>query len=97
MPRALWRGESAPGGLSRARVAEGFVRIAVENMANAIKQISIARGPRCHALHAAMLRRARAGQHACLVADALGMERVMIHPLAGVLPPMEWASPTRSS
>jgi 5-oxoprolinase (ATP-hydrolysing) len=65
-------------------VAEGFVRIAVDNMASAIKQISIARG---HDVTRYTLQcfGGAGGQHACLVADALGMERVMIHPLAGVL------------
>jgi 5-oxoprolinase (ATP-hydrolysing) len=65
-------------------VAEGFVRIAVENMANAIKQISIARG---HDVTRYTLQcfGGAGGQHACLVADALGIARVMIHPLAGVL------------
>ncbi|HEY0445154.1 MAG TPA: hydantoinase B/oxoprolinase family protein, partial [Allosphingosinicella sp.] len=71
-------------GLSAREAAEGFVRIAVENMANAIKQISIARG---HDVTRYTLQcfGGAGGQHACLVADALGMERVMIHPLAGVL------------
>ena len=65
-------------------VAEGFVRIAVDNMANAIKQISIARG---HDVTRYTLQcfGGAGGQHACLVADALGIGRVMIHPLAGVL------------
>ncbi|HEV2080590.1 MAG TPA: hydantoinase B/oxoprolinase family protein, partial [Allosphingosinicella sp.] len=71
-------------GLSAREVAEGFVRIAVDNMANAIKQISIARG---HDVTRYTLQcfGGAGGQHACLVADALGMEKVMIHPLAGVL------------
>src|SRR4051812_975701 len=65
-------------------VAEGFIRIAVDNMANAIKQISIARG---HDVTRYTLQcfGGAGGQHACLVADALGMTRIMIHPLAGVL------------
>ena len=65
-------------------VAEGFVRIAVDNMANAIKQISIARG---HDVTRYTLQcfGGAGGQHACLVADALGIGTVMIHPLAGVL------------
>jgi len=75
-------GEQA--GLSPRAVAEGFVRIAVDNMANAIKQISIARGHDVTRYTLACFGGA-GGQHACLVADALGMERVMIHPLAGVL------------
>jgi 5-oxoprolinase (ATP-hydrolysing) len=71
-------------GLSLEETAQGFIRIAVENMANAIKQISIARG---HDVSRYTLQcfGGAGGQHACLVADALGMERVMIHPLAGIL------------
>ncbi|WOK37966.1 hydantoinase B/oxoprolinase family protein [Sphingomonas sp. C3-2] len=65
-------------------VARGFLRIAVESMANAIKQISVARGHDVSRYTLACFGGA-GGQHACLVADALGMERVMIHPLAGVL------------
>ena len=71
-------------GMEPRAIAEGFVRIAVENMANAIKQISIARGHDVTRYTLACFGGA-GGQHACLVADALGMERVMIHPLAGVL------------
>jgi len=71
-------------GRSPEQVAEGFVQIAVANMANAIKQISVQRG---HDVtrYALCCFGGAAGQHACLVADALGMERVFIHPLAGVL------------
>ncbi|MEA3011551.1 MAG: hypothetical protein QOD42_96 [Sphingomonadales bacterium] len=71
-------------GKSARDVAEGFIRIAVDNMANAIKQISIARG---HDVTRYTLQcfGGAGGQHACLVADALGIGRVMIHPLAGVL------------
>src|SRR5437867_660144 len=66
------------------QVAEGFVDIAIGNMANAIKQISVQRG---HDVteYALCCFGGAAGQHACLVADALGMTRVFIHPLAGVL------------
>jgi 5-oxoprolinase (ATP-hydrolysing) len=71
-------------GMTAREVAEGFVRIAVENMANAIKQISIARGHDVTRYTLACFGGA-GGQHACLVADALGMGQVMIHPLAGVL------------
>ena len=65
-------------------VADGFIRIAVENMANAIKTISVQRGHDVteHVLNAFG---GAAGQHACLVADALGVSRVLIHPLSGVL------------
>ena len=64
--------------------AEGFVAIAVANMANAIKKISVARGHDVTQYTLACFGGA-GGQHACLVADALAMDRVMIHPLAGVL------------
>jgi 5-oxoprolinase (ATP-hydrolysing) len=65
-------------------VAEGFIRIAVGNMANAIKQISVQRG---HDVTGYALTSfgGAGGQHACLVADALGMKTVFIHSLAGVL------------
>ncbi|MFL6846493.1 MAG: hydantoinase B/oxoprolinase family protein [Allosphingosinicella sp.] len=71
-------------GMDAEAVARGFVRIAVDNMASAIKRISIARGHDVTRYTLACFGGA-GGQHACLVADALGMERVMIHPLAGVL------------
>jgi 5-oxoprolinase (ATP-hydrolysing) len=65
-------------------VAEGFLRIAVDCMANAVKKISVQRGYdvtqytlNCYG--------GAGGQHACLVADALGITRVLLHPLAGVL------------
>src|SRR5262249_51684487 len=63
---------------------EGFLKIAVENMANAIKEISIQRGYDVTEYTLACFGGA-GGQHACLVADALGMTRVLLHPLAGVL------------
>src|ERR671925_1667377 len=66
------------------QVAEGFLRVAVANMANAIKFISVQRGHDVTAYTLCCFGGA-AGQHACLVADALGMTRVFIHPLAGVL------------
>jgi len=65
-------------------IAEGFIAIAVANMANAIKTISVQRGHDVTRYTLACFGGA-GGQHACLVADALGMDRVMIHPLAGVL------------
>jgi 5-oxoprolinase (ATP-hydrolysing) len=82
--RALCEEIAARAGMPAEAVAEGFVRIAVDNMANAIKQISIARGHDV-ATYTLQCFGGAGGQHACLVADALGMERVMIHPLAGVL------------
>ena len=69
---------------TRAAAAEGLVAIAVANMAKAIKAISVARGHDPADYLLACFGGA-GGQHACLVADALGMARVMIHPLAGVL------------
>jgi 5-oxoprolinase (ATP-hydrolysing) len=65
-------------------IAEGFVHIAVQNMAGAIKRISVARG---HDVTTYTLQcfGGAGGQHACGVADALGMSRIFVHPLAGVL------------
>lgn len=65
-------------------VAEGFVQIAVQQMANAIKKISVARGYDV-TRYTLQCFGGAGGQHACLVADALGMTRVLVHPLAGVL------------
>ncbi|OGA55662.1 MAG: 5-oxoprolinase [Betaproteobacteria bacterium RIFCSPLOWO2_12_FULL_62_58] len=70
--------------LSSEEVAEGFVKIAVENMANAIKKISVQRGHDVTGYTLVCFGGA-AGQHACLVADALSMPRIFIHPYAGVL------------
>jgi 5-oxoprolinase (ATP-hydrolysing) len=71
-------------GRSAEQVAEGFVQIAVGNMANAIKHISVQRGHDITRYTLCCFGGA-AGQHACLVADALAMTRVFIHPHAGVL------------
>ncbi|HYX63796.1 MAG TPA: hydantoinase B/oxoprolinase family protein, partial [Burkholderiales bacterium] len=71
-------------GRSAEAVAEGFVQIAVGNMANAIKHISVQRGHDVTRYTLCCFGGA-AGQHACLVADALGMTRAFVHPLAGVL------------
>ena len=65
-------------------VAEGFIDIAVGAMANAIKKISVARGYDV-TRYALQCFGGAGGQHACRVADALGMERVFAHPLGGVL------------
>jgi 5-oxoprolinase (ATP-hydrolysing) len=66
------------------QLAHGCLAIAVDNMANAIKKISIQRG---HDISGYVLCcfGGAAGQHACLVADALGLTRVLVHPLASVL------------
>ncbi len=71
-------------GRSPEAVAEGFVTIAVENMANAIKKISVQRG---YDVTGYLLNcfGGAGGQHACLVADALGMQSVLIHPFSGLL------------
>ena len=65
-------------------IAEGFVQIAVQQMANAIKKISVARGYDV-TRYTLQCFGGAGGQHACLVADALGMTRVLVHPMAGVL------------
>ena len=69
---------------SPERVAEGFIDIAVGSMANAIKKISVARGYDV-TRYTLQCFGGAGGQHACRVADALGMSRVFVHPLAGVL------------
>ncbi|MCW4117034.1 hydantoinase B/oxoprolinase family protein [Aurantimonas sp. MSK8Z-1] len=71
-------------GRSPEAVAEGFLTIAVENMANAVKKISVQRG---YDVTRYLLNSfgGAGGQHACLVADALGMETVLIHPMSGLL------------
>lgn len=66
------------------QIAEGFIAIAVDNMANAIKKISVQRGYDITGYTLVCFGGA-GGQHACLVAERLGIERVHIHPLAGVL------------
>lgn len=77
--------EAATGDrLTREAAAEGLVAIAVANMARAIRAVSVARGEDPAAYALACFGGA-GGQHACLVADALGMRQVLIHPLAGVL------------
>jgi 5-oxoprolinase (ATP-hydrolysing) len=66
------------------QVAEGFLNIAVENMAAAIKKVSVQRGYNV-AEYALCCYGAAGGQHACKIADRLGMQTVLLHPLAGVL------------
>ncbi|MDE8342605.1 MAG: hydantoinase B/oxoprolinase family protein, partial [Acidocella sp.] len=76
---------AATGVLRSAReLAEGFIAIAVANMAHAIRQITVQRG-RNPADFVLTSFGGAGGQHACLVADELGMDRIFIHPLAGVL------------
>ncbi len=71
-------------GRGAAEVADGFIKIAVENMANAIKKISVQRGYDV-TRYALNCFGGAGGQHACLVADALGMTSVLIHPLSSLL------------
>jgi 5-oxoprolinase (ATP-hydrolysing) len=72
------------GGRKPEEVADGFIKIAVENMANAIKKISVQRGYDV-TRYALNCFGGAGGQHACLVADALGMTRVLIHPFSSLL------------
>src|SRR5579885_1357878 len=65
-------------------VADGFIKIAVENMANAIKKISVQSGYDV-TRYAINCFGGAGGQHACLVADALGMTKVLIHPFSSLL------------
>ena len=73
----------APG-ITPERVAEGALQIAIETMAGALRRISIQRG---HDLREALLVSygGAGGQHACRLAEVLGLSRVLLHPLAGVL------------
>ena len=71
-------------GRTPEETADGFIRIAVGNMAQAIKKISVQRGHNV-AQYALACFGGAGGQHACLVADALGMSRIFFHPLSGVL------------
>src|SRR5260370_37633259 len=72
------------GGRSAEDIADGFIRIAVENMANAIKKISVQRGYDV-ARYAVTCFGGAGGQHACLVADALGIPTVLIHPFSSLM------------
>ena len=69
---------------SPEQVAAGFLAIAVEKMANAIKKISVQRGYDTSAYTLCCFGGA-GGQHACLIAETLGMKQIFIHPYAGVL------------
>ncbi len=70
--------------MSVEKVAEGFISVAVEHMARAIKRVSVERGHNIKD-YALLTFGGAGGQHACLVADALGIERVLVPPFAGVL------------
>ncbi|MCC7348289.1 MAG: hydantoinase B/oxoprolinase family protein, partial [Variibacter sp.] len=84
--RAAFAALAAEIGDGRApeEAADGFIRIAVENMANAIKKISVQRGYDV-TRYALNCFGGAGGQHACLVADALGMTTVLIHPFSSLL------------
>lgn len=69
---------------SPEEVADGFLKIAVENMANAIKKISVQRGYDVTEYTLQCFGGA-GGQHACAVADSLGMEKILVHPFSGIL------------
>lgn len=69
---------------SPEEVAEGFLKIAVENMANAVKKISVQRGYDI-TKYALTCFGGAGGQHACAVADILGMKTIIIHPFSGIL------------
>jgi 5-oxoprolinase (ATP-hydrolysing) len=71
-------------GRTPEQAADGFIKIAVENMANAIKKISVQRGYDV-TRYALNCFGGAGGQHACLVADALGMTSVLIHPFSSLL------------
>lgn len=82
--RAAFAALEATLGKSAIDIADGAIRIAVENMAAAIRRISIARG-RDAAAYALNCFGGAGGQHACKVADALGIETVLVHPLSSLL------------
>ena len=71
-------------GRSPEAVADGFIRIAVANMVEAIKKISVQRGYDV-TRYALNCFGGAGGQHACLVADALGMKNILLHPMSGLL------------
>ncbi|MCB9591350.1 MAG: hydantoinase B/oxoprolinase family protein [Sandaracinaceae bacterium] len=83
-PRAALEAIAERVGAPLEQVASGFLEVAVASMAEAIRRVTIARGhdPRDHAL---VVFGGAGGQHACRIARRLGIERVVLHPLAGVL------------
>ena len=82
--KAAFQAVAQKCGLSPEHTAQAFVSIAVEQMANAIKKISVAKGYDVTRYTLQCFGGAGA-QHACLVANALGMKRVMIHPMASLM------------
>jgi len=75
---------SIGGDRAPEEIADGFLKVAVENMANAIRKISVRRG-RDVTRYALATFGGAGGQHACAVADTLGMKTIHIHPLSGLL------------
>ncbi len=84
MRASLAPGTAPPAPRSAEQVAQGFFEIVTHNMAEAIRQVSVARGydVRDYAL---FVFGGAGGQHACALARALGIRTVLFHPLAGVL------------
>lgn len=76
--------DSLPEPMPLDDIAEGFLAIAIDNMANAIRKISVARGHDVTKYALACFGGA-GGQHACRIADKLGMDTVLVHPLASLL------------
>ena len=71
-------------GRSPEEIADGFIKIAIANMVEAIKKISVQRGYDV-TRYALNCFGGAGGQHACLVADALGMKNILLHPMSGLL------------
>ncbi|HMN22374.1 MAG TPA: hydantoinase B/oxoprolinase family protein [Ottowia sp.] len=82
--RTRFQAMAAPLGRTPEALAHGFISIAVQQMAGAIKKISVARGYDV-TRYTLQCFGGAGGQHACGVADALGIARVLVHPLAGLL------------
>lgn len=82
--RAKFEALSVEIGKTPEEIADGFLRIAVENMANAIKKISVQRGYDVTRYCLTVFGGA-GSQHACAIADVLGMEECLIHPMASLL------------
>ncbi len=82
--RAAFEILASKTGMTPEAAADGFLRIAAENMANAIKKISVERGYDV-TRYTLVAFGGAGGQHACLVANRLGVTRILIHPLSSVL------------
>ncbi|MCR9160882.1 MAG: hydantoinase B/oxoprolinase family protein [Nannocystaceae bacterium] len=71
-------------GMTLERAAQGLLSIAVENMARAIRTVTVARGHDVRD-HAMVVFGGAGGQYGCVLARALGIRTLLLHPLAGVL------------